>query len=349
MTRAAKLLTEALTSYQTDGTMYKPGMDTAKKLDAGIYAIKSSMQGIFFEKKTLVQDSVMKFRDPRLVEILKEADKFWELEKNFKELGLIHKRGMLLYGPPGVGKSVLMSQVAEDAIKKDAVVFYAGEPHLASAALKEFREVEPTRNAVCIFDDIDSVLYQEKALLGLLDGENKINHVLFIATTNYLERFPARLLRSGRFDSKTEVLTPPEEGRRAFFKAKVKGIDEQTLSSAVQATEGFSFAQMREVLASVFAYGRDLNKEVDRIRKGDPVQTSGTAGRPSLYQTGEVAMAINNGLYEAVEVTETRASRLLELSGGQKMAAQVQKRSKVKKTKAELAALAKKFDSQVKK
>jgi len=61
MSRAAQLLTEALTSYQTDGKSFKPGMDTAKKLDAGIYAIKSNMQGIFFEKKTLVQDSVLKF------------------------------------------------------------------------------------------------------------------------------------------------------------------------------------------------------------------------------------------------------------------------------------------------
>ena len=65
-------------------------------------------------------------------------------------------------------------------------------------ALKVFREIEPNRSIIYIFEDIDSIIehHGEDEILSVLDGEMQVNKVLNIATTNYPERLDRRIVGS---------------------------------------------------------------------------------------------------------------------------------------------------------
>jgi SpoVK/Ycf46/Vps4 family AAA+-type ATPase len=259
-----------LVQYADGGNVLSSSQRTRPNLEAGVYAIKSSMQGIYFEKIEQNSDGILEFDDERLNEVRSEIDNFWTLGEAFREMGITHKRGVLLYGLPGMGKSILLRQVSESAIRDDNVVFIGGR-NMGEVVqgLREFKEVEPDRRCLVVMEDMDEVCnYNEHAVLELMDGGDQMNGVLIVGTTNYPERLPPRILRSGRFDSKVEIKTLPPQGRRAYFTHKLSKVESpERIEEIVALTDGFSFAQMRELIAAAYCYRRPVEATVDRIRR----------------------------------------------------------------------------------
>lgn len=259
-----------LVQYSDGGNQLATSRITRPALEAGMYEIKSSMSGIYFEKVDINSDELLKFEDERLNLIHEEINGFWGLAEAFKEMGITHKRGVLLTGVPGMGKSCLMKQVIEAAIEQDTVVFVGSrDMGTVVAGLREFKEVEPERRALVTMEDMDEVCqYNEHAVLEMMDGGDQMNGVLVMGTTNYPERLPPRILRSGRFDTKMEVKALPMAGRQAYFTHKLaKKETAARIAEIAEATDGMSFAQMRELIASVYCYGRPFESSVQRILK----------------------------------------------------------------------------------
>lgn len=265
-----------LVQYNSNSNVYKPTINTKSQLEAGVYEMKQSMQGIFFEKRDINSDGLLKFEDKRNATILEEVDKFRKMKEDFDNIGMNHKRGMLLHGRPGTGKSCLIKLMSESAVQEGDIVFIVSEPHLLKEGLKQFKEVEPDRIAIVIMEEIDEMLrYGQRQLSEILDGQDQVNNVLFVGTTNHIERIHPKFLREGRFDSKIEIGTPPKSGRIAFLKGKL-GLNEKEdiLEEIADKTDGFTFAQLREYLISVYCYKRDPEKVIERIKRGTGMDES---------------------------------------------------------------------------
>ncbi|OGM10648.1 hypothetical protein A2Z67_00130 [Candidatus Woesebacteria bacterium RBG_13_36_22] len=245
---------------------------TLKKLKPSIYTFeKFGPQLIFCESPTNV-DKLIQFPDSLFDIIEKEIDKFWGMNNSFKEYGFLHRRGYLLYGPAGSGKSCLVQRIISNVIEKDGLVFICNcNPYFVSDCLKLFREVEPDRKIVCVFEDIDALVtdHGEADVLMLLDGENQVDHVINIATTNYPERLDKRIVaRPRRFDRVIKIRMPGKEIRKVFFQHKLNGRGpELGLDEWIDATDGFSFASLSELVISVCCLGNSFDESVERLRE----------------------------------------------------------------------------------
>jgi len=269
MTRSrASKLNEKITQYSVTDDQFRISHETEKELPAGTYKVGEDMSGLYFNKVTTVGDEMLSITDARLDPIIEEVSGFWESADKYASLGLLHKRGVLLESPPGTGKSVLMRKLSEDAVAKGAVVLLTTHPRTLTAALKQIRAVESSRPVMCLLDDLDNMLHSESSLISLLDGEDTVGNVLFVGATNYIERFPPRLRRPGRFDTLLTVGQPPENVREAYFKSKMADADDAKIAELVRESKDFSFAKMKELLVSTQIFNRDASTESQRLRSG---------------------------------------------------------------------------------
>lgn len=240
-----------------------------KKLPAGCYGITwdNHDDRPIFTGKYIKTDQIMRFKGGLADTFLKEIDDFWDRGESFNKYGFLHRRGYMLYGPQGTGKSSIVWQVANDVINRGGVVFVCDNPRFFIGGLKTFRQVEPDRPIVCIFEDIDAIIskYNETEILSLLDGDSQIDKVINIATTNYPENLDRRIVnRPRRFDRIIKIAAPEDEIREAFLKSKLPKT--QNLKKWVKKTEGLSFAALTEAVISVFCLGNDFDETIATLR-----------------------------------------------------------------------------------
>jgi len=306
-TKAGQLL-ESLVQYRDHGDVKIPTSSTKAVLDAGIYKMSTTMQGeAVFQKHNLVTDELLRFEDDRHTLVLKEVADFWDLREKFKALGFTHKRGLLMHGAPGSGKSCLMKLVMNDIVERGDVVLIGRSPHDLRTCLDQFRKVEPNRRAVVMLEDVDEMArYGEHTLLELFDGDDQIDGVLFMGTTNYLERLAPRMKRAGRFDRTIEIPHPPKAGRLAYLEKKIglcEAEDPTVLDDIAEATDGFSFGQLREFLVSVYVYGYDPEETINRLSSAN-LQESASSTSPAneeikLYEGGQTDAKIIESVAKA--------------------------------------------------
>jgi hypothetical protein len=256
--------------YIKNGNGYTPAgeIQLVETLPPFAYNVAANMSGLpTFTKVKPMTDELYLFENSKMSNVLDEVKKFWTLKDNFNKLGYLHNRGILLYGPPGTGKSCLIQQVSEAMIGQGDTLFVVRGVHDAQAGLKAFREVEPDRRAVVVLEDLDEYIgYQERDLLQLLDGSNSVDNVLYLGTTNYIEKFPPRLLRPGRFDKKIHVDYPPYEGRLIYLQRKIGHLEEeQKIQDVAKRTEGFSYGHLRELIIGWKAFGENVDSVLLRL------------------------------------------------------------------------------------
>lgn len=267
---------EPLKKYYTQwiksGNTYEPAgdVDFAESLKATVYQVGVSLTGPYFKRVKPQTDELYRFPNSVMESVLEEVDKFWDSKEAYDKLKVLHNRGIILYGPPGNGKTCLLHQVAEMIAQRGDVAVYAKNIGDLRACLGALRQIEPDRKIVVFLEDADEYAnnYQERDFLQLLDGEESVNDILYVATTNYIERFPKRLLRPGRFDKKIYVPTPPLEGRLAFFQNKLKTIEEgpEEIERLAKETDGMSFGHLRELLISIYALKEPADDALARLK-----------------------------------------------------------------------------------
>lgn len=245
----------------TGSMMYRTVPVSHDKLPSGVYDItidRNTNEPIFI-KREVKTDELVNIPNGLVDQTLKEIELFWNSADDFKKHGVLHRRGYILYGAQGTGKSSALNQIMVGVIKQDGVVFICTNPSFLRMALASLRAVEPTRRLVCIYEDIDAIIktHGEGELLGILDGTNQIDGVLNIATTNYPELLDKRLIsRPRRFDRAIKIMPPDEKERTAYFTVKLpKGAK---VSEFVKATDGLSFASLTEVIIGVLCLKRPL-------------------------------------------------------------------------------------------
>ena len=255
----------------------------ARELRPGLYTlVRDHMGEIIFERRDVRVDALIRLPGAVADVVLREVERFWTLAPDFAAHGFLHRRGYLLYGPHGCGKTSIVQQIVHDAVSRGGVVFVCGAPALLTRGLATFRRIEPARPAVCVFEDIDAIVqaHGEDELLALLDGEARIDHVLNVATTNYPERLDQRFVaRPRRFDRVLRIEPPDGAARRAYLAAKL-GADDADVEHWAEATDGLSLAALAEAVISVRCLGRGLEETVDLLRRMSRGRASSREGVP---------------------------------------------------------------------
>jgi ATP-dependent 26S proteasome regulatory subunit len=254
--------------------------NTVETIPAGFYKFTHSQQlGVGIIKSNINIDELFElpFKESDL--IIKDIQKFWNSKEKYKEYNYTHKRGILLYGKPGNGKTSIINLLTLELVNKhNGIVFSINTPDDLQD-FKDFvpnilRNIEPERPIICTIEDIDSILSNyghstKSSFLNLLDGTSQVTNIVYIATTNYPEQLEENITnRPSRFDRRYEISLPDENVRRVYISKKVKEEDLKNidLDLWVKETEGFSISHLKELIISVVIFGNDFNESLNIMR-----------------------------------------------------------------------------------
>lgn len=240
-------------------------------------------------------------------EELAEVVDFLKHPKRYMQLGARIPKGILLYGAPGTGKTLLARAVAGEAgvpffsiSGSDFVEMFVG---VGASRVRDLFE-NAKKNAPCIvfIDEIDAVGRQRGAgyggghdereqtlnqLLVEMDGFGVNEGIIIIAATNRPDVLDPALLRPGRFDRQIVIDRPDLKGREAILKvhSRNKPLDEDVdLNVLARRTPGFTGADLENLFneAALLAARKrkkaismaELEDAIDRIVAGGPERRS---------------------------------------------------------------------------
>lgn len=273
----------------TDNKAFFPAARSVAALEPGLFEIRNTPNGIYyFERVAMGTEGLLKFPETASQMVVNEIETFWEREELFKKHNLAFKRGMILWGPPGSGKTCTIKLAIQDLIKRKGVVIKFGHPAIFAEGMRIFREIQPNTPVICLMEDIDAILesYNESDVINILDGVDMIQKVVFLATTNYPEKLGPRILnRPSRFDKRFKIGMPNPESRRIYLRSLITGKkDIPDLERWVKDTEGFSIAHLKELFIAVVFLGDGYDTALRTLKEmSDSISSEHDGSRMGLY------------------------------------------------------------------
>ena len=261
----------------SDGNYWAIG-DTCKTIPRGLYEPAFSDNiGPFLKTLKNNIDDIIDLPDSESETLLKEIQEFTTLKESFLKHGFLYKRGILLWGPPGSGKTITIQQLIRLFTQTgDGIAVMCGQPALLMTVLRDFRKLEPSRQVLVILEDIDALIdmYRESDFLNMLDGEAQLQNVVYVATTNYPERLDKRFKdRPSRFDTIRMIGMPTDAARRKYLEVKMPEATNEMLDKFTKGSKGYSIAYLRELIVLTQCFKLSLEDallRLDTMRKYMP-------------------------------------------------------------------------------
>ncbi|KAL0719747.1 hypothetical protein Bca4012_069071 [Brassica carinata] len=216
-----------------------------------------------------------------------------EHPEKFEKFGMSPSKGVLFYGPPGCGKTLLAKAIANEcqanfiSVKgPELLTMWFGE---SEANVREiFDKARQSAPCVLFFDELDSIATQRggggggdaggaadrvlNQLLTEMDGMNAKKTVFIIGATNRPDIIDSALLRPGRLDQLIYIPLPDEDSRLNIFKAALrkspiaKDVD---INALAKYTQGFSGADITEICqrACKYAIRENIEKDIEKEKR----------------------------------------------------------------------------------
>lgn len=252
--------------------VYTPAESTVDVLPAGLYDAGLSWGRTYFKTIELRTDNLFLLPRTATEEIVNEIRTFWsdEVRQSFAKYQLLYKRGILFYGPPGTGKTSVINLVCREMAEKHDAVCMRLKGGIVGfvTAMQTLREAQPERPIIVIAEDIDRYEHDDEELCDMLDGADQIDNVVYLATTNYLERLPDRIKnRPSRFDKKVEVGPPTAETRKMFLEHMSGERGWRGWDDWAENTEGLTFAHLKELFIAVKILNNGFDETLAAVRE----------------------------------------------------------------------------------
>ena len=258
---------------------YTPALRGYPKLPSAHYCVKWADGKFYFEEEKIASDDLIIFDQDKdyLSKVYNELQLFWSSEDKFRKLDILYKRGILLYGVQGSGKSCLIKIVQNYLIQEGGVsvsLDFCQPLQEQIQLLRSFREIEKNRPLLVIMEEIDAFFSRTddaSKLLRFLDGDSTIDNIVIIATTNNPEELKANILnRPGRFDTRIEIGLPNEDTRYAYLLKKLyPEFPKDCIKEWSRETHGLGFSHLREVVARCGALGESFHDVLADLREMD--------------------------------------------------------------------------------
>jgi len=272
---------------------FTPAFTSVPKVPAGIYEVvwNRQLNQHTLKKQPFKTDELYQLPSYEIMDILRDIQNFWDRKDKYKEYNFVHKRGILMYGEPGCGKSGIIQLIAKQLIENDGIIINIKDQDDVDYFMdfiSTFRKIEPNRPLIVLLEDIDSIAgensHSTSRLLNILDGVKQIEDVVYIATTNYPEKLQDRITnRPSRFDRQYKVELPNEEIREAYIRHKLtdEDIENVDIKEWVKRTEGMSLSHLKEVVISTIVMGREFEEVMENLeglKKAPSIKGSGKVG-----------------------------------------------------------------------
>lgn len=241
----------------------------------------TAMREVYVEIPTVKWEDVGGLLDVKQ-ELMEAVE--WPIKKPevFKRVGVQPPKGILLYGPPGCGKTMLARAISTESEAnfisiKGPEIFSKWVGESEKAIREVFRKGRTAAPSIIFFDELDSVIprrgmgYADSGaservisqLLSEMDGIEALQNVVVIAATNRPDILDPAALRPGRFDRLIYVPTPDERTRLQVLKIHTKGMPlekDVNLEELVRKTMGYSGADLQAICreAGMIALRHDI-------------------------------------------------------------------------------------------
>ena len=208
----------------------------------------------------------------------------------FTRLGVEPHSGILLYGPPGCGKTLLAKVLASES---EANMFLINGPEIMNkyygeteAKIREiFKEAKDNSPSIIFIDEIDAIAPKREEvygdvekrvvaqLLALMDGLTDRGNVIVLGATNRPEGVDPALRRPGRFDREFEITVPNEDGRLEILLIHTRGMpvsDDVDLKDLASELHGYTGADIKSLcreaaMKSIRRYLPEIDLETEKI------------------------------------------------------------------------------------
>ncbi len=258
--------------------------------------IEEEEKNKFASDKLILPDSKQKpvtFSDvagiPEALEELQEVVNFLKNPDQYKQIGAVSPKGILLQGPPGTGKTLLARAIAGEA----AVPFYSfsGSDFVemfvgvgASRVRDIFKEAKTNAPCIIFIDEIDAVGGSRaggstasgqdersqtlNALLVEMDGFSSSDTIVVLAATNRPDILDPALRRPGRFDRQVNILPPDLKGREqilAIHSAKIAISPDVDLDKVAHMIPGFTGAEIANLVNEAALMAARTSKKIVEV------------------------------------------------------------------------------------
>ena len=216
----------------------------------------------------------------------------WPLKysETFKKIGIKSPRGIMLYGPPGCGKTMIAKAVANESC---ANFISISAPSLismwfgaSSIAIREiFRKARQVAPSIIFFDEIDSLATtrsqglgdsasKERAsivntLLTEIDGMQELKNVVVMGATNRPDLIDTALLRPGRFGKLVFIPVPDEDARNKILKVNLKNMsisDDVIIDEIITNSGNFSGADINALCIEAGLFAVRENRHAEEVK-----------------------------------------------------------------------------------